>query len=779
MTEYNGWLLDLYADLKEGITLWLLEDNGRRCRLHQSFPVTFYAAGPTERLRTLWCYLRSQPLPVKLRRTERRELAAAQPLTVLEVQIAQVVAQPRLFSQAAQAFPDLAFFDADLPISLRHAAIYGTFPLARCQIQANEQGEVQALTVLDTPWELDPSIPPLRILSLEPNTDPAHARPTYLIVRSQHGAYRLSLKPARPLLVNLCAILERHDPDLLLTTWGDTWLIPHLLELSERWHIPLPLNRDAGRQAAYRPEHTYFSYGQIIYRGQQVHLFGRWHVDGHNAMLFHDYGMEGILELARVTALPVQNVARVSPGSGISAMQMITALRRGILVPWHKQQAENLKTALELLHADQGGLVYQPVIGLHSDVAEIDFISMYPSIMARFNVSPETVGVERPTAELVPELGAMIDRGRPGLIPQTLTPLLEKRIAFKTRLATLPAWDPRRKAYKARSSAHKWLLVTCFGYLGYKNARFGRIEAHEAVTAYGREALLRAKEAAEDMGFHVLHMYVDGLWVKKEGASKVNDFQPLLDEIAQRTSLPIALDGIYRWVAFLPSRVDERVPVPNRYFGVFQDGSLKIRGIEARRRDTPLFIVETQMAILELMAHAPRANELSSYLPDIVRLVRRRLAALRASRVPLEHLLVSQKLSRDLEEYHTPSPAARSARQLAAIGKTIKPGQRVRFLYMRGEPGVHAWDLPEPPNPSAIDAGRYTELMLRAVATVLEIQGVDEAMLRNWLHNPWPGLRGDRPPCQLALIPQDRRAGTPFNQPAKVSMSSLTSPPTG
>lgn len=458
MVEYNGWLLDLYADPKGGLVFWLLEDTGKRCRLHQPFPVTFYAAGPAERLRALWRYLQSQPLPVKLGRTERRELEATQPLTVLEVQVAQTAEQPRLFSGAAQAFPDLTFYDADLPISLRHAAIYGSFPLARCQVHASEQGEIQALTVLNTPWELDPSTPPLRILSLEPDVDPAHARPTCLNIRSQHGTYRLPLKPARPLLVNLRAILERHDPDLLLTTWGDTWLLPYLLKLSERWHIPLPLNRDASCQVAYHAERTYFTYGQIIYRGQQVHLFGRWHVDGHNALLFHDYGMEGVLELARVTALPVQTVARVSPGSGISAMQMITALRQGILVPWHKQQAEKLKTAFELLHADQGGLVYQPVIGLHTDVAEIDFISMYPSIMARFNVSPETVGVERPTAELVPELGAMVDRGRPGLIPLTLTPLLEKRIALKTRLTTLPAWDPRRRAYKARSSAHKWLL---------------------------------------------------------------------------------------------------------------------------------------------------------------------------------------------------------------------------------------------------------------------------------------------------------------------------------
>ncbi len=99
-------------------------------------------------------------------------------------------------------------------------------------------------------------------------------------------------------------------------------------------------------------------------------------------------------------------------------------------------------------------------------------------------------------------------------MPLTLAPLLDKRLALKLRLAELPAWDPRRQTCKAHATAHKWLLVTCFGYLGYKNARFGRIEAHQAVTAYGREALLQAKEAAEDLGYTVLHMYVDGLWVR-------------------------------------------------------------------------------------------------------------------------------------------------------------------------------------------------------------------------------------------------------------------------
>jgi DNA polymerase-2 len=275
--------------------------------------------------------------------------------------------------------------------------------------------------------------------------------------------------------------------------------------------------------------------------------------------------------------------------------------------------------------------------------------------------------------------------------------------------------------------------VTCFGYLGYKNARFGRIEAHQAVTAYGREALLRAKEAAEDLGFEVLHLYVDGLWVKKEGASAVADFQPLLDEILDRTGLPIALDGVYRWVAFLPSRTNARVPVANRYFGVFQNDSTKVRGIEIRRRDTPPFIVQTQKAMLERLAKVRRVDDLPSVMPVLMRLLQDRLADLRRGRIPTADLLVSQQLSRALEEYRSPSPAARAAAQLQAIGKERRPGQRIRFVYTRGVPGVYAWDLPDPPNPVTVDVARYEILLLRAAATIFQPLGVEEHTLRDWL----------------------------------------------
>ena len=525
--------------------------------------------------------------------------------------------------------------------------------------------------------------------------------------------YILPLEPARAFLVSLRSTLERYNPDLILTDWGDTWLLPYLLKLTSEYNLPLPLNRANTQDVIEHQARTYFSYGQIVYKGSQVQLHGRLHLDRRNAMMWSDYGLEGVLEMARVTALPIQDAARLSPGTGISSMQFVTALRQSILIPWHKHQAEHAKTALDLIQADMGGLVYQPTIGLHKDVGGIDFVSMYPGIMVRFNISPE---VPRSQAgDLTP------GSGEPGIVPQTLAPLLKKRIALKTALGKLHPKDCRREVYKARASAEKWLLVTCFGYLGYKNYRFGRIEAHEAVTAYGREALLRAKEAAEDLDFSILHMYVDGLWVHKPGCSKPEDFQPLLAEVSERTSLPIALDGIYRWVVFLPSREDERIPVPNRYFGVFQDGSIKVRGIEARRHDTPSFIAETQMKILEILAKSPDADRLPGFLPEALKYIGQRLDDLMKGRVPLEELLVSQRLSRELNKYSTPSPAARAVWQMQAEGKQVRPGQRVRFLYTRGKPGVLAWygtDLN--PDFRMVDIERYQVLFLRAVETLIK-----------------------------------------------------------
>ena len=779
-TTLTGWLLDVYPN-ETNLTVWLIGQDGQRHCFVQDFSASLYAAGPAPRLRSLWKWLTSthgagagkgQSALVRLSRSERRDVFSAlhgaktadgsfddscrlpaddqstghfggsRPhrlvtaprlvtalhgaktadgdLTpprlvhgmtpVLAVEVLQSAKLDEVFRGMVAAFPDVTWYDADISVPLRYAAAFDVFPLAQVRLEVKGE-KVVSIRPLDTPWEPDPAPAPLRMLSLEPDCDPAHTQPRAIIISYERIRYSMPIDKPVPLLVSLRADLRRYDPDVILTSWGDTWLLPLLMKLSQDSGLPLPLNRDESQGVVGRKEHTYFSYGQIVYRGAQVLLRGRWHLDRHNAMLWHDYGLEGVLEMARVTRQPVQEAARLSPGTGISSMQFVTALQNGILIPWHKQQAETPKTAMQLMRSDMGGMVYQPTVGLHRDVGGIDFVSMYPGIMVRFNISPE---VPRAKNDLEPATG------EPGIIPMTLRPLLNKRLALKSALLTLNKYDCRRPVYQALASAHKWLLVTCFGYLGYKNARFGRIEAHEAVTAYGREALLRAKEAAEDMDFEILHMYVDGLWVQKEGCRTPADFAALLAEVTERTGLPISMDGVYRWVVFLPSRVNDKVPVANRYFGVFQDGSIKVRGIEARRRDTAPFIAETQMRLMEILARAPDADHLKEVLPEAQRFVQKQFEALRRGSVPVEQLLVSQKLSRELGEYSSPSPAARAVWQMQARGKVVRPGQRVRFLFTLGKPGVRAWDIGERPDARSVDVRRYRSLLERAVQTVLD-----------------------------------------------------------
>jgi DNA polymerase elongation subunit (family B) len=138
----------------------------------------------------------------------------------------------------------------------------------------------------------------------------------------------------------------------------------------------------------------------------------------------------------------------------------------------------------------------------------------------------------------------------------------------------------------------------------------------------------------------------------------------------------------------------------------------------------------------------PDGRPLTDCLPEVMGLLRQGLADLQAGKVPVAQLIVAQRLSRTLDEYRVSSPAARAARQLEQVGKTRRPGQRIRFIYTTGEAGVYAWDLPEPLPLAAINVACYSELLIRAASTVLQPLGMTECVLQDWLlHNAYqPGF---------------------------------------
>jgi DNA polymerase I len=167
-----------------------------------------------------------------------------------------------------------------------------------------------------------------------------------------------------------------------------------------------------------------------------------------------------------------------------------------------------------------------------------------------------------------------------------------------------------------------------------------------------------------------------------------------------------------------------------------------MRGIEARRHDTCLWVQETQVELIHLMARLPDIRRASDAFPDALALLRRRYQSLLNGAVPLHQLVVRQTLSRAVEAYRTPSPAARAARQLQENGREMRPGQPIRLIYTRGAPGVHAWELPDRPSSAQVDTAEYRKLLLRAVGTVLEPFGFPAEELE-------PRLRGGGIQLQL------------------------------
>jgi DNA polymerase-2 len=749
MKKYSGWLFDLYEHPIKGVVLWLVGEDGKPYSFHHEFKTVFYAHGDVEQLHDLGVFIRSKYTSesVKLERVTTKEDLFDGPLVVMGITVSNSAIYKRLSREVCDKFSELIFYDVDIPFTVRYAVTYNVFMMAHCHVEAESHGRLISIRALDTPDELEPRLPSLRMLSLKPDTNPSTSSPKYLVARFGKSYLRLSFDKPHELLSILNSVLSSFDPDVIQTHFGDSSLFPYLLELSKKIGIPLNLNRDLSMPVLRKKAVNFFNYGRAHYRAPQVHLRGRWHVDVENCMTYNHYHLAGAIEHIRLSSLPLQEIARRSPGAAISAMQTLTAMKRDTLIPYQSQKAEIAKTFNEYFKAKRCGLILQPPLGIFENVGVVDFSSKMASIMIKYNVSPETVVSTDDAREgfEIPELKVKI-LSRPGLIQQTLQPMRDKRLALKRLLKSIDRNDPRyrdiQNRYKAVAStvnkksvvdALKWLGAVCYGRLKFANAIFGRANAHEVVSYLSRKIITKAKLIAEAMGFDVLHLYVDSLFVSFLNATR-EGFQALADAIEKETGLPIELENIYSWFAFLSSRENPNVSVSNKFYGVAENGEHKIRGVAQRREDTCTFVANIQKQVIQILAKEKDPTKLMYLVPEVLEVVQEKLSILKKREIPLNELVVTQTLSRELDGYSVLSPASVAGKQLQAQGKDVRMGQQIRFIHIA--PGnVYAWGLSNEPDPRVIDVQLYKERAFRAVYEVLQPLGITEGTLRDWIFN--------------------------------------------
>jgi DNA polymerase elongation subunit (family B) len=261
-------------------------------------------------------------------------------------------------------------------------------------------------------------------------------------------------------------------------------------------------------------------------------------------------------------------------------------------------------------------------------------------------------------------------------------------------------------------------LVVCFGYLGYQKARFGSVEAHECVTAWGRETLLIARDLVEDSGYKVIHGIVDALWFGPVAQDQQSQIESLIKKIEKETGIGITLEGIYDWIAFPRGAADPGRASATKYFGTFSDGKIKFRGIMARQSSTPAFIRSVQQELLNKMSQYHSTREIVESIPALFAQFRDRISDLDDRIVPLEDLLVSIRLSKKVSEYKKVIDPVKAAQK-----KGIEDSANARVQYwLAGRQSGYRGDhvvAEGSPEVATIDIGEYQKLLEKSILEVL------------------------------------------------------------
>lgn len=696
----RGQLFDLY-DVDEEIHLWVIAEDGRRLHFRDRFLPVIYARGSREMLGKLTARLEELKALASVRPVRRRLFYENREAEALEIVLSRPRILPRIRRKLYAFYGRMDLYHSDIELTTAYMQAKELFPLCRLELRAAADGRVLEVRTRDRLENPEYEIPALRILRLK--TRYSHRLPlgprNPLLVEADGQNHMLGGPRPEDIVRGLDELLAATDPDVILSAYGDQSILPALWQTAARARLPLRLDRDTtptarsiragGRSAG----HSFMTYGSWIYRAQSLPLFGRWHIDSGNTFVYKEADLAGTIELARLSRMPVQRMARASTGMALTAIETEVALEMNYLVPWQKSAVEEARTFYQLVRVDKGGLIFAPDIRagfVRENVAQCDFSQMYPSIMALHNISPETVNCaccrdredSDAAAARVPGAGYSLCRRRRGVVSRALERLLDRRRYYKEKLADRESLSgAERERYDQRQSSLKWMFVTSFGYLGFRNAKFGRLESHEAVTAFGREKLLQASEIAEDHGYDVLHAITDCLFLSAP-AGRALERKALLKmcaEVGAATGVDLSLEGVYNWLVFLPSRQDPELPVINRYLGRFDNGELKYRGIAARRKDVPDLIRSGQLRLLGIMARAASVAALRELHQEMDEFYRRVDDMIRAG-TAWRHLLVRRTVSREFDDYRVAGGTYVAMSQIREQGGEISPGEKVRFI---------------------------------------------------------------------------------------------------
>jgi DNA polymerase I len=666
--------------------------------------------------------------------------------------------------------------EADVRFSMRYLIDLNLYPMRWYVAEVEQLARSDVIAdgsyrLLSKPEE-DPSLADvdplegLRVMAFDieaynPQGSPNPARdPVIIIGLAFNDGERLQLQASghsdKEVIQRFVDIIKRKDPDIIVGYNQNSFDWPYLLERARANGVKLEVGRKAGA------EPTPSVFGHVSVQGRlNVDLYNfaegieevkvktldevadylgvmpkdkRTNVDWWRIAEYWDdperrktllaYNMDDVVstlglayqflpfgaQLSQISGLPLDQVAAASVAFRLEMRFMREARKLGELVP---NRAEEESRELETY---TGAIVLEPRPGIHHNVAVLDFASMYPSIMVKYNVGPDTLIKPGESCESVNEAPGVKHRfcaDKEAFFRRVLERFLRWRAEVKAAMKKYPEGSPQYRLLNERQRAIKVLANASYGYMGWAAARWYCRECAESVTAWGRDLITKAASLARSLGLKVYYGDTDSLFVEND-PEKV---QKVIDEITKGLEFDIKVDKVYSRVFFTEAK--------KRYAGLTPDGKIDIVGFEAVRGDWSELAKEAQAQVAELILRYDDVKKAVDYVKGIIN-------DLRSNKVDVEKLVIWKTLTKSVDKYEAEAPHVYVAKMMEKLGFKVDVGSKIGYVIVKGDGPLSRRARPYfLVKPQDVDVNYYIDKqVVPAVMRILGFFGVSERELK-------------------------------------------------
>ncbi len=426
-----------------------------------------------------------------------------------------------------------------------------------------------------------------------------------------------------------------------------------------------------------------------------------------------------IILMSRISKTPPDDLVRSQISAWIRNMLYYEHRRRGWLIPEKedivKAKGDVATKAIIKGKKYAGAIVLEPMPGIFPNVYVLDFASMYPSVIKRWNISYETVkcpNEEEQGNKPIPELPHWVCNDRRGLTALIVGLLRDLRAYVYKRLAKNAPSELLRSYYNVVQSALKVFINASYGVLGAEVFQLYCPPAAELTTALARYVLSRTVLKALELGLVPIYGDTDSLFIWNPDEDKLKE---LIEWVDKEFGIEIELDKVYRLVAMSGRK--------KNYVGILQNGELDIKGLVGKKRNTPDFAKEAFNEVVSLLSDIQGLEDVSKVVEEVRDKVRDYYRKLQRKEIPLNKLAIRTALTKPLESYTKNTPQhVKAALQLKSLGYNVRPGDIIIYVKTTGKDGVKPIQLARI---DEVDPNKYIEYLRTSLEQVLDAFGIE------------------------------------------------------